>query len=124
MSQSLLDARFYKLSLQLLKKYGGTATYHDVTAGYTDQTTGAYIPPSEIDIPISTYKSKANYGEIQAGLVTASQAVFLISQNGFDATVKDSDFITFNSEKYKVISNLPVMGGQQLILNRVVCESL
>ena len=116
-----LDAKSRETARKLLVKFGKTGTYTNTVVGVYDPTTGLVSADTETIVSITAYIDKASQGEIESGLVLASDTVVLVSAKELGLSPIAGDTITFTEGVFQVKSDLPIWSGNLIALHRLVC---
>ncbi len=118
-----LDTKARALAEKLLKKFGKPAQYREEVAGVYDPDTGTTPPPTITLIDITCYIDKAETGEIQSGLVQASDVVILVSAKELGIDVEAGHDVVFANKTLQVKHDLPIWSGAEIALHRLVCKN-
>ena len=125
MSLAKADSKALQTGLKALNKYGGSAVWTDWTAGTYDQFGNEVTPSTPAYYGISVLPLEAEQGWLDNGLMTAQQKVLMVSAKqliDFGITYDENESITYNSVTHKIASDMPIYGGQSIILHRFVCD--
>ena len=125
MSLAAADARALEQALKALKKYGGVATWNDVTTpAVTDSFGNITTPEVRTDFPISALPTMVEEGWINSNIATADNKVFLVAAKeltDLGLTFDGVERIVYNGDTLEIVRDIPYMGGQGVMLHRFIC---
>jgi hypothetical protein len=105
---------------KLLSKFGAVATLTKVTTGVYNPDTQS-VTNTTVVYNIHTYADKPSVGIIQSGMATVSDMMFTVSALELGVTPMPNDTLTFGSQTFSVIRDVPIYGGSDIAIHQLIC---